>query len=152
MNKINAFVIVTAVSVLMVGCASIPKEEELQQLSKAQLSELLPGSTVTYTEKWGRWAEFYNDSSTGIGKAWGSWGEEVATQKYTINQDGEICWTYTGDAEWAKPDFKYCGLYYTDKEGKYYSKVTENTRKPERIGNRRKFEIIEGDKYELTKN
>lgn len=121
-------------------------------MNNTQLSELLPGHTFTYKADYGRWASYYKDGATGVGKAWGSWGEEVAAYKYTINQDGEICTTFMGEADWAKPEHKYCGLFYTDQSGAYYSKSTENTSKPERIGKRRKIEIIEGDKYELTEN
>ena len=74
------------------------------------------------------------------------------TSEYTINQDGEVCWTYLGEADWSKPEHKYCGLFYTDESGIYYTKATENTSKPERIGKRRKVEIIEGDEYGLTEN
>jgi hypothetical protein len=152
MKKIKSLILVAIIPLIMLGCASIPKEEELQQLNNTQLSELLPGHTLTYKADWGRWAEYHNDGSTGVGKGWGSWGEENATSDYTINQDGEVCWTYMGEWDWAKPEYKYCGLIYTDQSGMYYSKTTENTWKPERIGNRRKVEITEGDRYELTKN
>ena len=124
----------------------------MQQLSSAQLSELLPGHTLTYKADWGRWAEFHNKDSTGTSKAWGSWGNEKATSEYTINQGDEVCWAYTGEADWAKPKHKYCGLFYTDESGNYYTKATENSFKPERIGKFRKIELTEGDKYELTEN
>jgi hypothetical protein len=152
MEKIKSLILVTTISLIMVGCSSIPKEEELQQLNNTQLSELLPGHTLTNKTDYGRWANYYKDGATGVGKAWGSWGEEVAAFKYKINQDGEFCSTFMGEADWAKPEHKYCGLFYTDQSGAYYSKSTENTSKPERIGKRRKIEIIEGDKYELTEN
>ena len=152
MSKIKSFVLVMTISLIMVGCGSIPKEEDLQQLSSAQLSELLPGHTLTYRADWGRWAEYHKEGSTGVAKAWGSWGRDEATSEYTINQDGEVCWTYMGEADWSKPEHKYCGLFYTDESGIYYTKATENTSKPERIGKRRKVEIIEGDQYGLTGN
>ena len=152
MRKIISFVIVTSMTLFMVGCASIPKEEDLQQLSKAQLSALLPGKTFTRATDYGRWASYYKDGANGISKAWGSWGEENVTQKYTINQDGEVCSTFTGEYDWAKPGNKFCGLFYTDQSGVYYSKSTEDTWKPKRIGKFRKFELIEGDKYELSEN
>ena len=136
----------------MAGCASMPKEEDLQQLSSAQLSQLLPGKTFTRRTDYGRWASYYKDDANGISRAWGSWGEENVTQKYTINQDGEICSTFTGEKDWAKPGNKFCSLIYTDQSGMYYSKTTEDTHKPKRIGKFRKFELIEGDKYELAKN
>ena len=152
MRKIISFVLVTTITLVMVGCASMPKEEDLQQLNGTQLSELLPGKTVTRSTDYGRWAEYYKDGSTGAGKAWGSWGEEAASVKYTISQDGEVCWTYMGEADWAKPNQKYCSLFYTDQSGMYYTKPTENTYNSKRIGKIKKYEIIEGDKYELVKN
>jgi len=136
----------------MVGCASIPKEEDLQQLNSAQLSELLPGKTFTRVADWGRWASYYKDGATGISKAWGSWGEQNTTQKYTISQAGEMCSTFMGEYDWSKPGNKYCSFIYTDQTGMYYSKTTEDTYKPKRIGKFKKIEIIDGDKYELAKN
>ena len=153
MRKIKSLLLCTIIPFIMVGCGSIPKEEDLQQLSSTQVSELLPGHTLTYRADYGRWASYYyKDGATGVGKAWGSWGKEKAAQTYTINQDGEICSTFIGESDWAQPEHKYCGLFYTDKSGIYYTKTTENTSKPERIGQRRKVEIIEGDQYELTEN
>ena len=152
MRIIISFVLVTTITLFMVGCAGMPKEEDLQQLNRAQLSELLPGKTLTRRTDYGRWASYYKDGATGISKAWGSWGEEKVTQKYTINQEGEMCSTFMGEFDWAKPEHKYCGLIYTDQSGMYYSKTTEDTWKPKRIGKLRKFEFIEGDKYELAKN
>lgn len=152
MRKIKSLVLIMTIPLIMVGCSSIPKEEDLQQLSSAQLSELLPGHTITSTREWGRWASYYKDGATGVGKAWGSWGKEGAAFNYTFDQDGEICTTFMGEWDWAKPEHKYCGLLYSDQSGMYYSKTTEDTNKPERIGKRRKVEIIEGDRYELTEN
>jgi hypothetical protein len=152
MEKIKSLILVTTISLIMVGCASIPKEEELQQLNSTQASELLTGHTLTYKADWGRWAEYHKDGSTGVSKAWGNWGKDVATSEYTINQDGEACWVYTGEADWSQPDEKYCSLFYTDESGAYYGKGTVNTNKPERVGKWRKFEIIEGDEYGLTEN
>ena len=136
----------------MMGCGSIPKEEDLQQLNSTQLSELLPGHTLTLKTDYGRWAEYHKEDSTGVGKAWGGWGKEEATSEYTINQDGEVCWIYMGEADWSKPGQKYCSLFYTDESGIYYTKATVDTWKSERIGKRRKVEIIEGDQYGLTEN
>lgn len=150
MRTIISFILVISLPLVMVGCASMPKEEDLQQLSRAQLSELLPGKTVTRSADYGRFASYFKDGSTGVGKAWGTWGSEGGTYKYTINQDGEICSTWSGEHDWTK--HKFCSLYFTDQEGMYYTKSTEDTWKPKRIGKFRRYEIIEGDKYELVKN
>ncbi len=150
MKKLISLALVTTISLIMVGCASISKEEDLQQLNGSQLSELLPGKTYTRKTDYGRWASYYKDGANGIGKAWGGWGEENVTQKYTITQDGEMCTTYMGEYDWAKPGNKFCDLFYMDQSGMYYRKVTEDTWKPQRIGTFIKIEIIEGDKYELA--
>lgn len=152
MKKIISFVIVTSVTLFMVGCASMPKEEDLQQLSRAQLAELLPGKTLTRKTDYGRWATYLKDSSSGNSRAWGSWGKEEASSTYTISQEGEVCSTFTGDYDWTKPGNKFCSHWYTDQSGMYYTKTTQDTWKPNRIGKLRKLEIIEGDKYELAKN
>lgn len=152
MRKIISFVLVTTMALLVFGCAGIPKEEELQQLNKAQLEALLPGRTLTFAAEYGRWAEYFMDGATGVGKAWGSWGEEKADYEYKVDQNGEICWTFTGGYDWAEPEQKYCSLIFSDQPGMYYAKVTENTWKRQRIGKRLKVEIIEGDKYGLASN
>ena len=152
MRKLKSLVLVTTIPLVMVGCASTPKEEDLQQLSRAQLSELLPGHTLTRSTQYGRWASYFSDGETGISRAWGTWGEENATQKYTISQDGEMCSTFMGEADWSKPNHKYCSFFYTDQSGMYYTKTTENTWKSNRIGKIRKFEFIKGDKYKLAEN
>ena len=152
MQKIKSLILGTTISLIMVGCANVPKEEDLQQLNKTQLSELLPGHTITSKADYGRWAAYYKDGATGVGLASGNWGKEGSAFNYTIDQDGEICTTFMGEWDWAKPEHKYCGLLYTDQSGMYYSRTTENTSKPKRIGQRKKIEITEGDQYELTEN
>lgn len=152
MKKIKTWVLVTAALFIAVSCGSIPKEQDLQQLSSAQLSQLLPGHTLTYRADWGRWAEYFKDDLTGVSRAWGSWGMEEATSEISISQGGEVCWTYRGEPEWAQPNLVFCELFYTDNSGSYYIKNTKNTWKSEDVGRRRKVEIVDGDKYGLTGN
>ena len=134
----------------LVGCASIPPAEELTQLNGEELKSRLIGNTWVSKFEWGTWAEYYPDGNSGFAKASGDWGTEEATSTYVISADGEGCWTYEGEAEWAQPEQKYCGVVLVDTEDNTYSKSTVNTNKPERVGKLRRIQIKPGDVYGLA--
>ena len=152
MRRLISFVFFSTVTFFMVSCGTVPKEEDLQQLKRAHLLELLPGNTLAYTANYGRWVNYHKDGETGVGKAFGNRLEEKANHKYTVNQNGEVCYTFMGEPDWAKPEHKYCSLIFTGQSGIYYSRITENTWNRKNIGQLRKVEIIEGDRYKLAKN
>ena len=148
-NKQN-MLIVGVISLSLVACASVPPTEELIQLNGEELKTRLVGNTWTSKYHWGTWAEYHIDENTGLAKAWGNWGTEEATLTYNINDDGEGCWSYQGDPEWADPEYRACSVVLVDLKGNFYSKSTENKRKPERVGKLRKIKIKPGDAYGLA--
>lgn len=148
MKNFKSILLAGVLPVLMLGCAATPEKSELQRLSADEIQNALVGNTYTFKESWGRYAEYYRPDGTGIGKAWGSWGSEIATYEYSISEDGEICGTYSGDADWASGN-SYCEVMYTDAEGNYYVESTKREYDKEKIGKIRNFEIKSGDAYGL---
>ena len=67
-----------------------------------------------------------------------------------VSDDGEGCWIYSGDAEWSSPEYKYCSVLFVDQEGNNYAKVTQDNRKPERIGKMNKVVFEPGDSRGLA--
>lgn len=149
MKKILAFILLGVIPASLVGCASVPEKSALTQLSGDQIRSTLVGNTYTYREDWGRWANYYGPGGSGNAKAWGSWGAESATAKYTIEDDGEWCVKFNGEGDWANPDYLYCGILYTDADGNYYVESTKNPNEPSKVGKIRSVEIKTGDEYGL---
>lgn len=133
----------------LVGCATVPDKSELQRLNGQELRNVLVGNTFTRRTDYGRWATYYRDGSSGVGRAWGTWGSETAAASYSISGDGELCETYSGDYEWSKPEHEYCMVAYTDSKGQYYMENTKDTWEPARVGDMHSFEIKSGDEYSL---
>ena len=149
--KNNRFILITAlVSLGLAGCTSIPPAGELRQLNGEELRSKMVGNTWASKHDWGNWAEYHAKGGIGFGKAWGSWGKEEATSTYTISDDGESCWSYSGEPDWANPDFRSCAVVLTDNNGNTYYKTTVHDRKPERVGKMNKFVIKPGDEYGLS--
>lgn len=149
--KNHKLMLVTALlSLGLVGCASLPPAEELRQLNGEELSERMVGNTWTSKHKWGTWAEYHAEGGIGFSKAWGNWGKEEAISTYTTSDEGETCWSYSGEAEWSNPEFQYCGVVLVDNESNTYYKSTVNDRKPERVGKIKKFNFKQGDEYGLS--
>lgn len=138
------------VSLILTACATAPDKSELQRVDGSEVKSVLRGNTLTYKASYGRWAEYHQTDSTGHAKAWGSWGSDIATSTYDIEDDGTVCWTYSGEPDWASPEHDYCNVFYKDADGNYYAEVTVNTSKPERLGNIRTLEIKSGDAYGLS--
>lgn len=132
------------------GCASVPDKAEMQRLDGASFKSDFVGNTLTNRTDYGRWADYLETSTSGYGKASGSWGSESATASFEIADDGEGCWVYTGPHEWSTPEHEYCAVFYTDAEGNYYSEKTKDTYKPNTVGNIKKVEIKSGDAYGLS--
>lgn len=143
--------LIHAVALLnLAGCTTIPDESELTQLDRSTLKSEVVGNTLTYSAEYGRWAEYYETSRTGYGRASGSWGSESAISRNTIAQDGEWCAVYSGEPDWASPEMEYCSVLYADKEGNLYLESTKNPDDPGRVGKIRKVEIKPGDEYGLS--
>lgn len=138
------------VSLGLVGCASIPPVDELSQLNGDQFRQQVVGNTWTVKHNWGTWTEYHTQDGMGYGRASGSWGKEYATSSYTVSEDGEACWSYTGEAEWANPELQYCGVVLTDIQGNTYYKSTVDERKPEHVGTIRKLMLTPGDEHGLA--
>ena len=140
------------VAMMLTGCATGPDTETLTQLDKEGVLEMLSDNTLTLKASYGKWSEYYDSYVVNsIGQASGSWGSEIAQGTNEISDEGEICVTYEGDYEWSTPENQYCNLMYIDPEGTYFSKVTQNTTKPDRIGQIRKVTMKSGDHYNLSK-
>lgn len=138
------------ISLGMIGCVSVPPVHELTQLDGNELRAKLPGNTWTSNYEWGLWAQYYVDDRSGLAKASGDWGTEVAASIYSISDDGEGCWSYDGGPKWADASNIACAVVLVDDKGNLYSKSTKNDLKPERVGKLRKIEIKAGDTYGLS--
>ena len=156
MKKSYLLKIITLCFVLN-GCATKPQlqPENLTKLNADELTSLVVGNTLTYQAIWGRWAEYHKEDYSGYGSAWSTlfnwfgWSNDRATSTFTINDDAQICWHYSGEAQWANPQLEYCAIIYTD-QGMYYIANTKNPRDPRLVGQVRELEIKNGDFYELT--
>lgn len=132
------------------ACATGPDIAEMEALNGEQAEQLLAGNTLTFKADYGRWAEYFDSNSlAGRGKAWGTWGEELADSVTNISTEGEVCTQYSGEHEWSTPEHEFCFLVYTGSEGQVVLQGTQNTYKPERVGKIRKVEIEAGDSYGL---
>lgn len=152
LNGINSLKlgIAFAGALVLSACATSPDISEMQVLDKSLATDLLAGNTLTYKADYGRWAEYFDANSLdGRGKAWGSWGEEVADSATNISSEGEVCTIYTGDYEWSNSEHNFCFFIYQDAEGEVVLQSTNNTWKPERVGTVRKVQIETGDTYSL---
>ena len=144
MKNKNQLLFAVLVSFGLLGCASIPPVQELTQLRGDELRAKLLGNTWTSNYKWGLWAEYHIDDSSGLAKASGDWGTEEASSKYSISDDGEGCWSYDGGPRWANSSNIACAVVLADDEGNLYSKSTKNDLKPEHVGKLRKIQIKAG--------
>lgn len=149
MKRVEAILLLAIVPLALAGCATVPEKSEMQRLNGEEVRALSEGNTYTRAAHFGHWAAYYETEDTGAAKAWGSWGSETVSMKYTISSDGEICEIYSGDPDWANSQDQYCGVRYKDAEGNYYTEVTQDP-EPGDIGNMYKFEIKPGDEYGLS--
>lgn len=134
-----------ALFLLLTGYAAAVDKSKLKRLNGEEVRDVLVDNTLTFTAKWGRWAEYYAPDGTGHARAYGNWGSESATMKYSISDDGEICATYSGKPNWAKGN-RYCGVMYTNSKGKkYYGESTQRSYQKEKIGTIRRWKFKSGD-------
>lgn len=150
MRNMPRLVLIGVVLLASVTYATVPSIDELQRLDGKELRSVLVGNTYTFTADYGRWVEYVISSDTSIARAWGDWGSQSVTGKLSIKDDGEWCKTYSGDHVWSQPGNEYCLVVYADEKGNYYSKRTEDTYKPERVGKVYKVEIRSGDAFDLS--
>jgi hypothetical protein len=147
--KLLSFVVIIVVLVV-VGCAKKPQLEGMRQLDKKEVMEVLAQKTLTYPTSYGRWAAYYVDHHlNGSGKAWGRWGKEIARLNTTISDDGELCQTYKGNKNWSSTNDPVCFKIYIDSMGIYYSEITVDSVKPERVGTVRSLQIFDGNFYAI---
>lgn len=139
-----------AVSVLFVGCATVPDKSELTRMERDDVRSAVVGNTFTFLADYGRWAEYVESLESGYAKAWGGWGSQSVTAEYTIAADGEWCSVYAGEPDWAIPEYEYCSVMYTDAEGNFYMETLTNPDKPASEGQIRQVEIRSDDEYELA--
>lgn len=141
---------VVVLPLAMVGCSTIPDESELTRIGADELHELVIGNTTTQSTAYGRWAEYHADDETSYARAWGTWGRQDVESTHVTDRDGRMCHRYTGPYEWAGPDNEYCGMLFTDGEGKYFYKVLKDPDAPNTVGRVIEMEIKSGDPYELA--
>ena len=148
MKLLKTFAIVVALALF--GCAKQPQLAEMRQLNNKEVMDLLAKKTLTYPTSYGRWATFYFDHHlSGVAKAWGKWGKEIAKVKSTVSDDGELCETYKGNNEWSSTNDPVCVRIYIDNLGVYYSKITVDSAKLERVGSVRILQLYEGNFYNI---
>lgn len=155
--KKSYFLKIIILCFLLNGCATKAplQPDDLKKLTTDELASLVIGNTLTYQAIWGRWAEYHQEDYTGYGGAWSTlfnwfgWNGDRATSTFSITDDAQICWRYTGEAQWANPKLDYCAIIYTD-QGMYYIANTKNPRDPRLVGLLRELEIKNGDYFGLT--
>ena len=150
MPRTTSFLLLTSLSLLLVGCSTVPEKSELTRLDRADLRATVAGNTYTRLTDYGRWAEYVESLDSGYGRASGSWGSDSARAEYSISADGEWCTVYSGEPDWAAPDHEYCSVLYTDSEGNYYSETITNTFEPANEGRIRQIELRSGDDFGLA--
>ena len=153
MRTIRLAILLGIIQLSLAGCASVPDKSELKPVSSTELRSTLMGNTFASKHSWGMYAELYGSGGASQAKVWGSGWSQLAEGKYSINSNGELCESYSNmkDAEkWTGPNNIYCGMLYSDADGKYYYETTKNTHEPAKVGKMRKVDIISGDKYGLS--
>ena len=133
MKRINLFLVVV-LQIVLAGCVSktVPEISKMQKLGKDEIKLLVIGNTLTYQAVWGRWAEYSSDNYDGHAGIWENlidyygFEEEKATLTFEFSDDAEFCRRYSGDAEWANPEFIYCSIIYVY-NGEYYIVDTKNS-------------------------
>lgn len=141
---------------LVTGCASktAPDVNVMRKLDLDEIKSLLIGNTLTYQAVWGRWAEFYREDGTGHIGTWPDlldiygWEGDEASLSYELTDNAEICRQYSGDPDWANPEFTYCSLIYTI-DTDYYIVDTKNPYNPKFIGVPHALQIKRADYYDL---
>ena len=134
----------------LVACAATPNVQEMNQLSKSELMEVLSGNTLQLPTDWGQWTELFSkDLATSDATAVGSGFNEVVTGVNKISDGGEVCSIYEGPYKWSKPEWEYCGTFHTNAQGQFFTKVTQNNRRPEIVGKVRSFTIEKGNPNDL---
>ena len=150
MNSLKTRSVILGLSLVAVGCSTMPDEGAMKQLDGEELHDLVIGNTTTTPEHYGRWAEYHATEQTSYARAWGTWGRQDVESTHVTDPDGTMCHKYTGPYDWAGPYHEYCGVIYEDAEGNYYYKVLKNTNNPNRVGNLMEMEIKPGDPYGLA--
>ena len=137
---------------LVSACTSVPPIEEMQQLDGDSLRGMLVGNTISGKYDWGTWYRTFGPDLSGNALAVGNGWREKAGATSTLSDDGEVCSIFSGDPDWSKPEHRYCDTYHQDAEGNLYTRVTENTRRPERVGRVAPLKILSGDPKKLNES